>query len=426
MPRRKTAPPPVQPTRRRRGSGSVSVRSDSRVVVTLPADLDPERRPLYSPPGTRTAWASVEQAARWLDAEVARRRNPAPERATGDEQLGAYLARWYRLYSPTWPERTATAYRQSLRLFAGIAAVRLSELTHEVVQGALARLQQATWRRTRKDGTPTGEPKPYSARTLQQARTALGLALEGLVPDVLAANPVRRTRLGRRQPPTQPVWDGAQAERFLAAAEATEPQHALALRLILHRGLRRGEVLALCWADLDERRAVLTVDETAGRRAGQTGDTKGRRSREIPLSRDLLARLAAHRAGRRRPTPWVFANPETGLPWSVETLRAAADRAIRAAGLPRISLKDMRATCATLLLDQGEPLPRVSELLGHADVSVTARAYQRVLRLTEARAADVAEGLDAAFVRAAGSGQTVEIRPSGTENGTPGRDQVSG
>ena len=57
MPRKKPAPPVPQPTRRRRGSGSVSVRSDSRVVVTLPADLDPERRPLYSPPGSRTAWA---------------------------------------------------------------------------------------------------------------------------------------------------------------------------------------------------------------------------------------------------------------------------------------------------------------------------------------------------------------------------------
>ena len=173
MPRRKPSPPVVQPTRRRRGSGSVAVRSDNRVVVTLPTDLDPERRPLYSPPGTRTAWASVEQASRWLDAEVARRRNPAPERATADEQLGAYLARWFRLYSPTWPYRTATAYRQSLRLFAGIATVRLADLTHEVVQGALARLQQATWRRTCRDGTPTSEPRPYSARTLQQARTGL-------------------------------------------------------------------------------------------------------------------------------------------------------------------------------------------------------------------------------------------------------------
>lgn len=94
MPRKKPVPDPAPvPTRRKRGTGSVAVRADGRVAITLPADLDPERRPLYSPPGTRTAWASVEQAARWLDAEVARRRNPAPERATGDEQLGAYLAR---------------------------------------------------------------------------------------------------------------------------------------------------------------------------------------------------------------------------------------------------------------------------------------------------------------------------------------------
>lgn len=171
MPRRKPpAPAPPPATRRKRGSGSVAVRRDNRIAVTLPTDLDPERRPLYSPPGTRTAWASVEQATRWLDAEVARRRDPTPDRATGDEQLGAYLARWYTLYSPTWPYRTATAYRQSLRLFAAIATVRLADLTHKVVQGALAALQQATWRRTRRDGTPTGDPRPYSLRTIRQAR----------------------------------------------------------------------------------------------------------------------------------------------------------------------------------------------------------------------------------------------------------------
>lgn len=419
MPRRKPTPPAPQPTRRRRGSGSVAVRKDGRVAITLPADLDPERRPLYSAPGTRTAWASVEQATRWLDAEVARRRNPTPDRATADEQLGAYLARWYRLYSPTWPYRTATAYRQSLRLFASIATVRLSDLTHEVVQGALAQLQQATWRRTRRDGTPTGDPRPYSLRTIRQARTVLGMALGHLVPDVLPHNPVRRTRLGRQQAPTQPVWDGVQAERFLVAAEAHAPRLALAYRLILHRALRRGEVLALRWADLDEQRAVLVIDETAGERAGETGDTKGRRSREIPLSRDLLARLLAHRSTQTRLTHWVFANPATGQPWSRSALARVAAQTMAAAGLPPINLKDMRATCATVLLDQGAPLPRVSQLLGHSNVAITSQFYARVLRLTEARAADVAESLDAAFERAAGAEQPAAIRASGTGNGTP-------
>lgn len=418
MPRRKPQPAPPQPTRRRRGSGSVAVRKDGRVAVVLPADLDPERRPLYSPPGTRTAWASAEQASRWLDAEVARRRNPTPDRATADEQLGAYLARWYRLYSPTWPVRTRVAYAGALRHFATIATVRLSDLTHEVVQHALAELQAATWQHKRRDGKPTDAPRPYSRYTISHARTVLRIALQNLVPDVLAYNPVARTRLARQQQPAQPVWDGEQAARFLAVAEAEIPHLALACRLILHRALRRGEVLALRWPDLDEARSVLTIDETAGERVGEAGDTKGRRTRDIPLSADLLARLLAHKAARRRPSPWVFANPATGQPYSREALREAVARAVKAAGLPPITAKDMRATAATVLLDQGVPLPRVADLLGHADVATTAKFYARTIKLTEARVSDVAEGLDAAFTRAAGAEKPAELRPSGTENGT--------
>lgn len=94
---------------------------------------------------------------------------------------------------------------------------------------------------------------------------------------------------------------------------------------------------------------------------------------------------------------------------SVERLSAIA-RAITAAGLPPITVKDLRATAATVLLDQGVPLPRVSELLGHADVATTARFYARVIRLTADRVADVAEGMDAAFARAAGAEKPAEIR----------------
>jgi len=264
----------------------------------------------------------------------------------------------------------------------------------------------------------TGDPRPYSLRTIRHARTVLGMALGELVPDVLAANPVRRTRLPKRQRPEMPVWDADEAARFLAAADQHAPHLAPAYRLILHRALRRGEVLALRWADLDERAGVLAVDETAGRRSGETGDTKGRRRREIPLSPDLIDALAAHRRAQRRPSPWVFANPATGKPFSREALREAVARAITAAGLPPITVKDLRATAATVLLDQGVPLPRVSELLGHADVATTARFYARVIRLTADRVADVAEGMDAAFARAAGSEKPAELRPSGTENGT--------
>jgi integrase len=230
---------------------------------------------------------------------------------------------------------------------------------------------------------------------------ALGLALADLVPDVLQHNPVTRARLPRMQPPEQPVWDGDQADRFLQEAERLAPHLALAYRLVLRRALRRGEVLSLQWKDVDERRGVLTVERTTGEQAGQTGDTKGRRRREIPLSGDLLERLRAQRfrfladSICAPPSQWVFTNPESGLPYHPRILSWWVPQIARAAGVPVIQPKDMRATCATVLLDQGWPLPRVAALLGHASIATTASHYARAIHRREDRLAQMGTEIDA-------------------------------
>ena len=52
---------------------------------------------------------------------------------------------------------------------------------------------------------------------------------------------------------------------------------------------------------------------------------------------------------------------------------------LKAAGLPNIRLYDLRHTCATLLLTQGENPKVVSERLGHASVVLTLDTYSHVL-----------------------------------------------
>lgn len=399
------------PKRRRRGTGSVGTRADGRIFAVRPSDLDPLRRPVYGP-GSRQAFTSEAEATAWLNAELVRRQTPTPSSASTSEPLVAYLARWHADSAPLMPSRTARAYKRSLALWVPLVGmVPLGQLTHEVIRGALRKLTEATWQRQREDGTPTSEPQPYSRRTIAQARMVLGYALADLVPDVLPSNPVRRVRLPREQAPEQPVWDGAEAERFLEAAERLEPDLALAYRLILRRGLRRGECLSLQWKDLDERRAVLTIASTAGDRAGEVGDTKGRRSREIPLSSDLLTRLQEHREkfGRIQKdsgkigtlSPWMFANPETGLCWSHQRLNRRAPAICAAADVPVIMPKDMRATCATNLLSEGRPLPEVSHLLGHSSIAVTSQFYERIIKRRQEHVARIADEIDAALDRSA-------------------------
>lgn len=388
------------PQRRRRGTGSVGTRTDGRIFAILPARLDPSRRPIYTV-GHR-AWRSEAEAAAWLDAEVARPLGPGPP-AGADEPLGVYLARWHQAGSRLWPPRTASAYKRSLALlFEPLGHVPVGRLTHVLIREALAGILGSTWTRSRADGTVTFE-RPYSRRTVEGCRMVLGLALGDLTPEILPQNPVRRVKLPTAQPPEQPVWDADQAERFLEAAERVAPQHALAFRILLRRALRHGELLALRWDDLRERRRILVIDETAGERAGEAGDTKGRRTREIPLSADLVARLRARRSAQQRqcPTPWIFANPDTGRPYGHGALGDAARLVAREAGLPPIAPKDMRATAATNLLLGGMPLPLVSQLLGHASIEVTSTFYARVIRGREAMIARLAEDLDGALERAA-------------------------
>lgn len=396
--------PPTKPvpSRRARGTGSVFTRGDGRVGCILPRALDPKRRPIYSS-ANRRGFTTEAEAAAWISAEIVRRSSPPPAQASGAETLGAYLARWHADHAPFWPARTARAYRRSLaRLVELIGSVSLNALTHEVILGALARQMELRWQRTRRDGTPTSAARPYSRRTLAQGRMVLGYALADLVPDVLPTNPVRRTnRLPRGQAPEQPVWDGDQADRFLEAAEEGAPHLALAYRLILRRALRVGEVVALQWTEVNEARSVVLVRTTAGDRTGERADTKGRREREIPLSADLVRRLISRREAQARPSPWVFTNPETGLPYDASRLRRLAVAVCQAAQLPPINPKDMRATCATVLLDEGVPLAQVSALLGHSSIAITAVFYARVLRRREERIGQLAEAFDRAHERGA-------------------------
>lgn len=398
MPRR-SAPQP-KPKRRAPNSGSVTVRADGRVVVRLPKDLDPDRKPRYSPLGTRQPFASREAGLLWLDAEIARRRNPSLKASRPDEPLGVYLARWYTNNVVEWPERTAKAYALSIRRWAMLKDVPVKHLTRDIVAGALADLRRQTWVRKKQDGTPTSAPKPYSARTIQHARTLLYQALEDLIPDVLTYNPARLRRRARKTvEPAQPVWAADQADRFLEVAERVEPRMALAFRLVLHRALRSGEVVDLTWADVNERASTLTIDETAGLRRGESGPTKTRRVRDVPLSNDLIARLRAHRRQYPSTDPHIFT--VRGHRISLPYFRDLWHHIVRVAQLPRITPKDGRATCATTLLDAGWPLPVVSQLLGHTNVATTATFYARVVKRRAEQVAQLGEQLDATMTKAA-------------------------
>jgi integrase len=77
----------------------------------------------------------------------------------------------------------------------------------------------------------------------------------------------------------------------------------------------------------------------------------------------------------------VFAT-SSGTPYAHRNLRRALKRVCANAGLPSLTLYDLRRTAGSLLVDEGVHLECVADLLGHSSVATTRRHYVRAVRPT--------------------------------------------
>ena len=82
-----------------------------------------------------------------------------------------------------------------------------------------------------------------------------------------------------------------------------------------------------------------------------------------------------------------FVVSEDGTPYHPESVSDAFDRAVKAAGAPRIPFRNMRHTHATLGLKAGVPLKVMSKRLGHSSIAITADIYQHVIEGMDREAA---------------------------------------
>jgi integrase len=156
-------------------------------------------------------------------------------------------------------------------------------------------------------------------------------------------------------------------------------------------GLRQGELLGLCWEDVDLEAGMLQVRRTLSEaRSGWIFEVpKSGKGRQIRLTRKATEALTAHYRAqleeRRKLTVlWqdqglVFPS-QVGTPLSAQNLQRHFKSQLERAGLSKgFRFHNLRHTCATLLLRQGANPKFVQELLGHADISLTLNVYSYVL-----------------------------------------------
>lgn len=253
---------------------------------------------------------------------------------------------------------------------AGIGAIPLARLERDDV---------AAWI----DGLATGGQ--LSRRGVQICRTVLRAALAEAVDEgMIARSPAARVGLPRTvaKPSKQKeavTWTADQIDRFLAAI--ADHRWAVAFRVNVLYGLRRSELLALRWDDLNTNAATLRIDESlvATSTGASWGDAKNERSRRtIPIDPETMkvfARRRAEQAAERlaagaawNDTGLIVATRLGGLvlPRSYDR---GLDAIVKKAGLPRLTSHGLRHTAATHMVasanDLGE-LRAVADVLGHS------------------------------------------------------------
>lgn len=147
--------------------------------------------------------------------------------------------------------------------------------------------------------------------------------------------------------------------------------------LMLDCGLRRQEALQLRWEDI---KPDAVRDDQFQLFIRPSSDKTGK-GRYVPLIREtglLLHQWRQHLKATGRYNRWVFPNPTTGEPFkevksSWNTLISLAAKSMRS--LEGTTLRDLRSTYGSKLLQRGVPILQVSKLLGHSSVTITERHY---------------------------------------------------
>lgn len=182
----------------------------------------------------------------------------------------------------------------------------------------------------------------------------------------------------------------------------------------LGTGMRRGELCALRWQDVDLDGAKLKVEQSleetrkGGLRVKLPKSARGRRS--ISLSPAVVSELSAHwkaqqeqrlslGLGGASPDDLVFANWDGSARRPNGLTKEFAD-AMERACLPHVTLHTLRHTHASQLITSGMDILTISRRLGHSSPAITLTVYGHLLT-SEDRAADI---MQAMFIEA-GIGQ---------------------
>lgn len=408
-------------------TGSVTQRGDSFLLKwELPRSPEAPNKRRY---GYKSVKVKTKKEARAILREILTSVDTGTYVAPQKMTVGAWADEWLKSYAaPAVSQKTLERYRELLTLHVSrhIGGIEIQKLTAPLIQGLYAKLRAVG--KGPRHNVPGEDASGLSERTilhvhrvfsqcLKQARIA-GVIVRNPAEDVKAPKPSKKNSSagqGTRRTVIQALT-GERLDELLKGFRAKSLFPIVAT--LAGTGMRRGEVLALRWSDVDLDKGYIrierAIEDTKEHGVQINGWPKNDASRRtIGIDQGLAALLRQHWKAQAEAALklGVRLSADTLVfPSSpVEPMQPRHPRAVtkeftahaKALGFNGFRLHDLRHTHATLLLTRGTTLNVVARRLGHSSPVITLSVYGHVLPEAEDQAVKVSGALLAGVLGAA-------------------------
>lgn len=302
----------------------------------------------------------------------------------GKTTVAQYMPRWYEAMKSQWEPSTQYNYKRQIERFIvpRLGHIKLCELTPIQIQQLYTDLM---------DGTITG--KPQQASSVHVVHTILHSSLKRAVLwEYIPSNPAARVIPPKpKKVVDRKVLDEKDTIQFLQRLRAYRPELFVPMMLITGTGIRRSEVLALRWSDVDlDKKRIYTrriIEKIAGK--WRIGPPKTPHSvRILPISDSLVSLLREHKVEQEQRRKqlgklWhdndLVCDYHDGSFWHPNTFSNAIIYFANRNGYERITPHSFRHGHASHLNKAGVSMKAISERLGHADIRITGDIYTHML-----------------------------------------------
>ena len=380
--------------KRKNGQGTVRERKDGRWEGRHIVGYDENGKPKTKSVLAKTKTECIEKLKK-LQAEYG---EVAPFKIKPDMRFGDWINYWYENHcKPGIRVTTQKGYEQWIYVHAipELGHIKLNKLTQADCQKFLNELKA----NGRKNNCATRGPG-LSEKSVRSCYHVIRMSLERAIKDgLIKKNPI----LGCKLPPTEPkemkVLSKEEIQRFLIQAKE-EGMYELFL-LELTTGLRRGEILALTWDDLNFETGELRINKQIVPVGGKliTSEPKTKAAfRTIILPPPMVGLLQEYKRGIF--SQLIFpSRTRPGQPVDPGYIRKRLQDILERAGCKKVRFHDLRHTFATISLEHGMDVKTLSSIIGHVSSRTTLNIYTHITsEMQENAAANIDRGIAKAEV----------------------------